>query len=191
VALWEDHFSIPPRVFFSHFNLRVKVIPNYTSIAILLKDGVDACSIMWYNEYHTILNSGLNPDELSVFFLSSFGLNFPEDGIYCLEKTWSADPHLCEQFVQASLQGWLYAFDHQDEALDIVLRHAEAAHTGTNRAHQRWMLARMKDLSIPEGDKGVLGKLQRKDFVAVGNILKEFSLIRDLPDFDDFYRGHK
>ena len=34
----------------------------------------------------TLLNAGLNPDELTSFFFHEHGLNFPEDGIYALEK---------------------------------------------------------------------------------------------------------
>ena len=114
-------------------------------------------SAMWYNEYHTIFNSGINADDLTLFFFSQFGLNFPEDGIYCTEETFRKDPEMCAAFVRASIKGWLYAFDNQEEAMDIVMKHAKSAHTGTNRAHQRWMLARMKDLIIPDGDSSGLG----------------------------------
>ncbi len=148
-------------------------------------------SAMWYNEYHTILNSGLNVDDLTLFFFSRLGLNFPEDGIYCTEETLRKDPELCEAFVRASIQGWLYAFAHQDEALEIVMKHAKAAHTGTNKAHQRWMLARMKDLIIPDGDTSILGKLNPTEYALVGDILKDFRLIDRVPRFADFYRGPK
>ena len=39
----------------------------------------------------------------------------PEDGLYTMEETFKADPQLCARFVQASLRGWLYAFNHEDE----------------------------------------------------------------------------
>ena len=55
---------------------------------------------MWYNQYHTILNSGLNADDLTLFFFSKLGLNFPEDGIYCMEETLRKDPELSEAFVR-------------------------------------------------------------------------------------------
>ena len=41
---------------------------------------------MWYNEYHLILNAGVNPEELTTFPMADYGMNFPEDGIYCLER---------------------------------------------------------------------------------------------------------
>jgi len=191
VGLWAGQFELQPKVFFKKYGLKVNIIPNYSSVSLFLKGGVDAMSAMWYNEYHTILNSGLNVDDLTLFFFSRLGLNFPEDGIYCTEETLRKDPELCEAFVRASIKGWLYAFEHQDEALDIVMKHAKAAHTGTNRAHQRWMLARMKDLIIPEGDTRSLGILNPAEYALVGDILKDFRLIDLVPQFDDFYRGPK
>ena len=189
VGLWAGQFYLQPMAFFRKYDIKVNIIPNYSSVSIFLKGGVDAMSTMWYNEYHTILNSGLNSDDLSLFFFSRVGLNFPEDGIYCLEETFRADPGLCERFVRASLEGWLYAFDNQEEAIQIVMKHAEAAHTGTNKAHQRWMLARMKDLIIPDEDKTSLGKLEPADYALVADILRDFRLIDAIPQFEEFYRG--
>jgi NitT/TauT family transport system substrate-binding protein len=191
VGLWAGQFYLQPKVFFQKYGLKVNIVPNYSSVSLFLKGGVDAMSAMWYNEYHTLLNSGLNADDLTLFFFSKLGLNFPEDGIYCMEETLRKDPEMCSAFVHASLKGWLYAFEHQDEALDIVMKHAKAAHTGTNRAHQRWMLARMKDLIIPEGDKSGFGKLKPQDYDLVANVLKNFHQIDRVPQFDDFYRGPK
>lgn len=85
----------------------------------------------------TILNSGVDPEELNVFSLNEQGMNFPEDGIYTLEKTLHKDPSLAKAFVTASLEGWRYAFAHSDEALDIVIRHMrEAQVPATNGAPQ-------------------------------------------------------
>ena len=115
-------FRFNRKPFFKKYNLQVKVIPQSFSVNLFLRDGVDVASAMWYNEYHTIINSGLNPDELTPFFFHEHGLNFPEDGIYTLEKTFKKDPALSCAFVKASIEGWLYAFSHPEEALDIVLR---------------------------------------------------------------------
>jgi len=191
VGLWVDHFFLQPMVLFRKNNLKVDVILNYSSVGLFLKGGVDAMSAMWYNEYHTILNSGLNKDELTAIFCSEEGLNFPEDGLYCMEQTFRDDPEMCRAFAAASLRGWLYAFEHEQETLEIVMKYAQAAHTGTNKAHQRWMLARMKDLILSSGDTERVGKIRPADYELVGGVLKEFRLIDNLPNFDDFYRGQK
>jgi NitT/TauT family transport system substrate-binding protein len=189
VGLWGGDFRIQPDAFFIRNKLKVEIIPLYGTANLFLKGGVDVMSAMWYNEYHQILLSGLNEDELSTFFFSDFGLNFPEDGIYCLEETYRRNPDVCARVVNASLKGWFYAFDHDQEALDIVMKYADAAHIGTNRAHQRWMLARMQDLIIPGGDRALAGKLQSKDYSNVANVLHNLELINTTPVFSDFYRG--
>jgi NitT/TauT family transport system substrate-binding protein len=146
---------------------------------------------MWYNEYHQLLLSGLNAEELQTFFFSDMGLNFPEDGFYCLEDTYRKNPQMCARLVDASIKGWLYAFEHQEEALDIVMKHANAAQTGTNRAHQRWMLARMRDLIIPDNHRDGLGKLKESDYHRVAAVLKDLKIIKEAPSFSDFYRGQR
>jgi NitT/TauT family transport system substrate-binding protein len=189
IGLWGGNFQIQPMALFRKYDLSVTTVPLYSTINLFLKGAVEAASAMWYNEYHIVLNSGYNPDELTLFFFSDFGLNFPEDGLYCLEETYRADPDLCKRFVHASLRGWLYAFENQTETVDLVMKYADAAHTGTNKAHQRWMLARMKDLIIPNGDKTGLGKLKEADYVTVAETMKSFHLVEEIPRFHDFYRG--
>lgn len=68
VGLWGEIFRIQPEAFFRQYTLDVTIVPQSYSIHLFLRGGVDVASCMWYNEYHTILNSGINPDELTPFF---------------------------------------------------------------------------------------------------------------------------
>ncbi len=191
IGLWQGDFKIQPDSLFKLQHLNVIEVPMYSTVNLFLKRAVDVISAMWYNEYDTLLNSGFSQDELTTFFFSDYGLNFPEDGIYCLEETLKEKPEVCKSFVQASLQGWMYAFNHQDETINVVMRCAEAAHTGTNRAHQMWMLARMKDLILPVGNKTILGALDEEQYKLVTTTLLSLGLIDNPPLFEDFYRSQK
>jgi NitT/TauT family transport system substrate-binding protein len=189
VGLWRDEFQIQPRALFKKYNIKVQVIPQSFSVNLFLRGGVDLASAMWYNEYHTILNSGLNPEELTPIFFFEHGLNFPEDGIYCLEDTFKKDPRLAQAFVKASLEGWIYAFYHTEEALNIILKYMTLAKVPANRVHQKWMLDRMKDLMSDQTEIDSFGKLSRADYDRVAQELKDVGLIRTIPDFRSFYRG--
>jgi NitT/TauT family transport system substrate-binding protein len=186
VGLWGGDFRIQPMAFFRKYNLNVKVVPQYYSVNLFLRGGVDAASAMWYNEYHTILNAGLNPDELTTFFFHKHGLNFPEDGIYVLEETFKKDPATSCAFVLGSVEGWLYAATHPDEALDVVLNYMSKAGVPANRIHQKWMLEHMKELIMPEDEERVMGRLLQSDFSRVAEELKRGGLIRQIPDFTSF-----
>jgi len=189
VGLWSGDFQIQPRAFFNKYNLHVTVIPQSYSVNLFLRGGIDVASAMWYNEYHTIINSGVNPEELTTFFFDEHGLNFPEDGMYVLEEAFKKDPALSCAFVKASMEGWLYAFSHPDEALDIVLKYMKEAKVPANRVHQKWMIDRMKDLILPQGSPGNMGILKESDFERVARELKKNGLIKEMPDFKLFFKN--
>ena len=188
VGLWEGDLSIPPRAFFRKYNLGVKTVTQTYSVNLFLRGGVDAASAMSYNEYHTILNSGLDPDELTTFSFQDYGLNFPEDGLYTLEKTCLKNPGLARAFVNASLEGWQYAFSHPDEALDIVIKYMRQAKVPANRTHQKWMLNKMKDLIAPSGAALPMGALDPSDYKMVARELEKARLVKKAPGFSEFYK---
>ena len=188
VGLWDADYQLQPRALFRKYNLNVRVIPQSFSVNLFLRGGVDIATAMWYNEYHTILNSGLDPDEITGFFFHDYGLNFPEDGIYTMEDTLIREPELCRAFVAASLEGWKYAFEHPEEALDIMMKYAAQSHLPTSRTHQKWMLERMKDLILPKDGDTHLGTLLPSDYDRVARSLKESGLTDTIPDFAAFHR---
>ncbi len=167
--------------------MRVREVPQSYTVNLFLRGGIDVASAMWYNEFHTILNSGLDPDQLTIFFLHEHGLNLPEDGLYVLEETFQRDPELAAEFVRASIDGWRYAFAHPEEALDIVIAAMREAKLPANRMHQKWMLARMRDLILPADQTQNIGSLPQQDYEAARAILPN-AHGRRLPDWGTFVR---
>ena len=187
VSLWPD-FAVQPKALFRKFGVEPRVLTQGATINLFLRGAVDAASGMWYNEYHMLINSGLEEQDLTVFFYDQFGLNFPEDGIYCLAPTLKQDPDRCRRFVQASIAGWQYAFQHPEEALDIVMQRVTAANRPTNRVHQRWMLNRMKDLMQPPGALP-FGTLTEADYLRVARELQDAGQINTIPAWNEFYEN--
>ncbi len=187
VSLWPN-FQIQAQAFFRKNNVKAIIVPQASTVNLFLRGGVAAASAMWYNEYHTILDSGIDKDELTTFFFDQHGLNFPEDGIYALDNNVNKDKALYCNFVKASIEGWRYAFEHPDEALDIVMKYIREAQLGTNRAHQKWMLERMKDIIVPKKNGVPLGRLSERDYAVVARALKANGLIKNIPNFQHFYK---
>lgn len=188
VGVWGGDFAIAMRAFLERNGLRVRAVPQSASVSLFMRGGVDVVSAMRYNEYHTLLMSGLNADELSVFALKDHGVNFPEDGLYALRGTIERDPALVDAFVRASLEGWEYAFAHPEEALDIVLRRMRQAKLPASRTHQKWMLERMREAILPGNDRSAFGRLNEDDYLALGGELKRMGIVRDVPPHADFSR---
>lgn len=184
VSLWQGDLSIQPLAFFKKYHLRATVVPQTSTPNLFLRGGVDAASAMWYNEYHTILNAGLNPDELTTFLFADYGLNFPEDGIYVTEKAFRKDPKTFCAFVEASLEGWRYAFAHPEEAVGIVIQMLNREKLPANRMHQLWMLKRMHDVFSTTNDP--MGVLREEDYLTVSGTMQSANLISTYPPFEQF-----
>lgn len=185
-GIWNG-FELQPKTLFKKYNLDVRIVTIGSTNNLFLMDGVDITTASWFDEYHSIINSGYNPDELNTFFFTDYGLNFLEDGIYCLSDKMKNEPELCREFVQATLEGWEFAFNHPQKAIDIVVKYAQLARQPINRVHQQWMLDRYKDLFIPKGKTVPNTILSEKDFLFACNVLKESDLIKQIPDFENFY----
>ena len=188
VGLWDEIYQIQPKAFFKKYGVEPVILPQASSVNLFLRDGVDVSSAMWYNEYHTILNAGYDPDELTLFFFYDHGLNFPEDGLYAFEKNLAVAPDSYAAFVKASMEGWQYAFAHPEEVLKIVLKRMREARIPANYVHQKWMLERMKDLIVPQKKDRVMGTLAADDYDRTAGVLKESGVIAQVPPLAEFYR---
>ncbi len=188
VGMWgSGDFHLLQKTFLKIHGIEMEIIPVQSSVNLFLFDAIDATSAMWYNEYHLIINSGINPDELTTFFFSETeDLNFPEDGIYCREDFQQKNPQICQAFTIASLKGWKYAFEHKEETVDVVMNIMDKAHVPANRPHQKWMLETMENLFEPLADSGKFGELNEASYYNVATVLKKMGLIDNIPDFNDF-----
>lgn len=187
VSLWGREFSLQADAFFARHGVAVTRLPQGYSVDLFLRGGVDAVSAMYYNEYHTLLNAGLDPDDLAVFALRDHGFDYPEDGLYCLQATLAEDPELCRAVTEASLEGWRYAFDHPEEALDIVMDHVRAAELPTNRMHQKWMLGRLAEAMAPKAGRPGPGALTRDEFEIMAKALGQAGLLESPVSHEEFH----
>lgn len=188
VGLWANEFQIQPRALFKHLGISVTVVPQSSSLDLFLSDGVQAATGMWYNEYDLLFSYGLDYADLRPFLFRDTELDFPEDGIYTLENTANKRPDVCRAIVAATARGWKYAFEHPQEALDSIMERMLKEKLPANRAHQKWMLERMRDI-IETNNEVPLGVLRQADFERVKSVLIDTGFMDINPIFPEFYRG--
>jgi NitT/TauT family transport system substrate-binding protein len=189
IAIWRTALEELTIGFLNKHQINAEVIRINEGVNILLKEAVDVCIGMYYNEYNRLINFGMNPDELSVIFFNDFGMNFPEDGIYCMEETYQKDPDLCAKFVQASLEGWEYAVLNQEETVQVIRRIQKLENIPDNLMHLTWMLNTVHQLIKPSGKNVEEGELLKTDFNNTIQFLLDQKVIKTEPEFDNFYKG--
>ena len=181
-------YELQPTTLFKKFHLNVEIVPIGSTNNLFLNDCIDITAANWFDEYHSIINSGYNPEELNTFFFADYGLNFLEDGIYCLSTTLQNDPKLCVDFIKATAESWTFAFNNPEKAIDIVVAFAQQANIPVNRIHQRWMLDRYRDLYFATGKTTT--ELSVKDYMFAAKVMKESNLIQEIVPYEDFFKHY-
>lgn len=189
IAVWRTVLEELTTGFLKKHNINAEVIRINEGVNIFLKDAVEICAVMYYNEYNNLINFGIDPEELNVFYFRDYDMNFPEDGIYCMEKTFNEDPELCRNFVKASIEGWKYALIHPEESLKVLRRYQRLENVMDNVAHSEWMLNSMDYLIHPVGKKVKTGELLESDFNNTVKFLTRNKIIDTRPEFSVFFKG--
>lgn len=189
IAIWRSGFDEIPRAFVKKYHLKVKFVPVNSTVDLFLFNGIEVTTVMWYNEYHSILNSGINPNELNKFFFADYGFDVPEDGIYCLEKNY--DKTTADKFVKATLESWDYAFNHPKKSIKLVKNEMMQKHVAFNESQQTWMFNRIKDLFKVKGKKYLPGQLLQTDFNTAYKVLSSLGKIKNNFKYKDFDYGIK
>jgi NitT/TauT family transport system substrate-binding protein len=172
---WGGDFESEFQLFLTHFGIKPKaVFPLSGSLAPLLQGAADASQAMYYNEYYALLERGLRKEDMTEFHYADLGLNFVGDGLFTRSQYRDTHPDICAAVNAAVIKGWAYAFQHEEETLDAVLRSMEANSIVTNRQHQRWMLRAVKDLITHRvgPDPANWGELHQKDYDFIVDALK-------------------
>ncbi|MFH0733028.1 MAG: ABC transporter substrate-binding protein [bacterium] len=189
IGIWKTIAKELTTGFLKKNNINAEIVVFNSGIQSFLKDAVDVIIMMNYNEYKRMLNSGINDDEVNKFYFYDYNVNFPEDGIYCMESTYDKDPVLCRKFVAASMEGWEYALGHIDETIQIMNKYKEISKISYNRSHSIWMLNSMKNIIHPPGKNVANGILLKSDFDSITEFLFNNKFIFSKPLFNDFYKG--
>jgi NitT/TauT family transport system substrate-binding protein len=127
----------------------VTVLKQGFNVDPLLQKQAACISTMTYNEYWQVIEGGMKPDQLVVFKYEDEKVATLEDGLYATETTLK-DPAKVDRlarFLKASIEGWKYAAEHQDEAVKIVMANDTAG--AQTAAHQKRMMSEIAKLLVP------------------------------------------
>lgn len=130
-----------------------KVIQAFDMVAFLNRD-IDAAEAMIYNEYAQVLEATnpatgdlYKPEDLTVIDWNTQRVAMLQDAIFARESwlTEGNNRDVAVRFVRASIRGWIYCRDHQDECVNITLQ----AGTALGAGHQAWQMNEINGLIWP------------------------------------------
>ncbi len=120
------------------------------------------------NEPQQVIEKG---KEVNTILMADYGVNMYADVVFVTEETIKTKPELVTRFLRATLKGWQYAIEHEDEAVTTTLKYA----TKSTKVHEAYMLK----TSIPLIHTGTspIGTMEAKQWEQVQNILLEQKIL--------------
>jgi len=176
--------------FIKYYNLNVTQIPRGNSVNLLLMDCVEALIVRSYDDFHYIINSGIDSTSLTAFYFKDSPLNFPEDGLYCLEKTYKSNPELCRKFIRATLEGWKFAADNPSETIECVMRYVKTKNVTMNHSQMKWIVNSLRGLVNRDKNNNITGQLLQSDYDRTAQFLQKLGLVKQTPQFTSINRSN-
>jgi NitT/TauT family transport system substrate-binding protein len=188
IGVWNKDFKDMPKCLIDEKKIDVEWIPILSSVNLFLMGGIDVLTVMYYNEYDIVYLSGVNLDELNTFFISDYGYDIPEDGLYTLQSTLDTRKNDLTAFTNASLKGWEYASNHKEYTVKLVVSIMREANIPSSNAHQSWMLDKILDLQSIKGKSISNTELDENDFNQVMDIFYNLNICKYPFTYKDFFK---
>ena len=146
VGIWHAYYNQLSQIVNNDHKLNIEWVPFIQNCNLFIAGAIDATMAMIYNEAYHIHSSGF--EDIKYIYLSDYGYDFPEEGIYFTKEYIDKYPDKAKAFAEASRRGWEWAHQHPEETLDIVLKTMKEENLPANRQHQQWMLENILQLQI-------------------------------------------
>lgn len=151
----------------------VDIVSQPFSMQPFIDKQYDVATVTLYNELNTLKEQGI--DNIKLFIPDDSGITTQQDSIITSEEMIEENPEMVQDFLNATLKGWKYAFENKEEAIDIVM----AAADGLDRTHQELMLDKVHELMISNlGGTVGLGTLDMESIEAVQERLLGFEALQ-------------
>jgi NitT/TauT family transport system substrate-binding protein len=98
----------------------IKLEAQANTMTPFIEGKVDVATVTVYNELLILKRRNVTP--AVIFNPADMGINLANEAIIVNESTIQSSPKLVQSFLGASLKGWVYAFAHKEEAMDILLK---------------------------------------------------------------------
>lgn len=144
----------------------------------LLSGETDVSTGYIINEPQQVVEAG---KEVNAILMADYGVNMYADVIFATEETIKNKPELVTRFLRASLKGWQYAIEHEEESVEVTLKYAPKS----TKVHEAYMLK----ASIPLIHTGTakLGVMEAKQWEQVQTILLEQKILDKPIKVEDAY----
>jgi NitT/TauT family transport system substrate-binding protein len=101
---------------------KIKEVSVGYDAAELLTGKVEVSTGYIINEPQLVVEAG---KEINTMLMSDYGINMYADVLFTTDEMIAKRPELVAKMLRATLKGWQYAIEHEEEAVNITLKYAK------------------------------------------------------------------
>ena len=133
------------------------------------------------NEPDVVRNMGY---EVRLFYPENYGIHFVGDVLFVKSDFLKNNRDLVKRFVRASYKGWLYAIEHPDEAIQIILNKYNTQHL--TKKHLEYEAGQtIKLVTARLKDKKYFGSFNKEQWETMIKLMYDNKLIRKMVSYND------
>ena len=185
VGIWSAGFGHIAICMSIKEGLNYEWVPFASNMSLFVAGALDASLAMSYNEYYELLEAGMELSDKNVYRFCDHGYNIQEDGVYMTRAYYETHRNQAQAFAEASKKGWLWATEHPEETLDIVMKYVTAERIATNHIMQRLMLKEVLRLQVDRESKKREFRLRPDMVKKASQLMMEHQMLKREVTYED------
>jgi PAS domain S-box-containing protein len=155
-----------------------EVIEHNYILENLINGKVDLMSAYISNEPFVLEERGIKP---IIFHPKAYGFDFYEDILFTTKDEVKNHPQRVDAFLQASLEGWEYAFSHIEESVEVILK----KYNEQNKSKEALLYEAytLKDLAYTSVSK--LGEMNQNKWRRIYDIYRVLGFVKEKINLED------
>ena len=156
----------------------ISVPHNFDDWALLNSD-IAAMSAYLSNQPYLYREKGI---KINIIDPANYGIDFYGDNLFTSENMMNQHPDAVEAFRRASIRGWVYALEHPEEIIDLILRKYQPEKTRAELEYEAKSTRRMIQPDLLD-----VGLINRHRFDRIANIYRERGRVPGDADLTGFF----
>jgi len=140
----------------------IRIIPMSFDLNDLITGRTDLFTGYTTDQPYTLKKMGI---AYELFSPMSYGFDFYGDILFTSEDELKSHPERVEKFVEASMKGWYYAFEHREETISTILKKYNTQHFD----EEKLRFEAIETRKISGIDDGHFGKLNEAKLKEIAN----------------------
>lgn len=155
------------------------LIPHSFDVNDLINGKTDGMLVYTTNEPYRLHEKGV---ETTILDPKDYGFDFYGDILYTSENEIHTHPERVKKFYEATMRGWQYAFEHKDEAIDLILKKYNMQHK--SKSALEYEADALMNLALPNSNE--FGKLNTQKLESIDNIYHLMGMMKANVDMNTF-----